>query len=250
MLPGRQHRNANQTGNRIDQRVPGARHRVPVGGEENDEQGDVQRGRLVERLIEAVERREHPAEDAVHLAAHEAAAQGKGEKAGDRQDLREQQTGGVRVEPATRRAEEERNAVKEVDQPVGNDRPREKRDLLLPGEGDHGNLAAARAEPGGQAVAGEEERRQNEQPDKRARPGVGAGRFARQALPAFPSHRRRASETVKIPQSSIHCSTLAKPAVRTSSSSSAWLRRRITHGCPPRWLVSVRAIISICGCHG
>ena len=29
-----------------------------------------------------------------------------------------------------------------------------------------------------------------------------------------------------------------------------YVRRRITQAAPPRWLVSVRAIISSCGCHG
>jgi hypothetical protein len=59
----------------------------------------------------------------------------------------------------------------------------------------------------------------------------------------------RATDTVKMPHRSISMPTFSKPARRTRSSISAWVRRRMIHGRPSRF-TRVRAIISSCGCHG
>ena len=104
---------------------------------------------------------------------------------------------------------------------------------------------ALRRRPVREAVGREEERAEESEPRERAAPWPWRS-FARAA-----SSRaiRRASDTVKMPHSSMRWSILRKPARATSWSSSACVRRRITHA-PPRWHVRPRAISSSCGCHG
>src|SRR5262245_10232380 len=103
---------------------------------------------------------------------------------------------------------------------------------MLPLEDHRAHVGPHARHPVGEAVAQEKEGSEEDQPSKRAPPRA-HGRGA---------HARAASDTVKMPQSSVHCSTLLNPARDTSWSISSWVRRRMTQGLPFRWLVSVRAM--------
>src|SRR5262249_33680246 len=195
---------------------------------------------------EAAERIEQRSPQAVGRRMLEREAQRHQDEARDSNELRCQQTLRVRVELATRRADEERNAVQEIDRPVGKYRPSPERYRAFPREHDRRHVGPLRREPVRKAVRQKEERAEEREPGKRAAPWP---RFARGSGGTGRHTTRWASETVKMPDSPTRCATLRKPAARTSWSSSCCVRRRMTHAVP-RWLVSARAISSSCGCQG
>ncbi len=137
--------------------MPSARDDAQIQFEQDDEQRDVQRRRLVVRLVETRQEIEEPAEDPVDLAPLQRATQREEQEAADGDQLRRQEAAGMRIELPARPAERQRQTVEQVDQPVGNDRPWQQRNPLFPVEPDEADVAALAADPGGEAVAGEEE---------------------------------------------------------------------------------------------
>ncbi len=243
VLVGGQHRERDEDGPTGEQRAAGAPEMGGIADPEDDQQRDVQRRRLIERFVEVRQRREHRAEHAAGRGAREAEAQREGEEAGDAQQLRQQQPPDVQGELPPGPADEQRHRVKGVDRPVGDDRPGEEGDVPLPAEGDRAHLGAPARQPVGKAVAGEEGGPEEGEPQRRRLPGPRRGAAAHPAT-------RSASETVKIPQASIFCSSLRKPAASTSWSISSWVRRRMIQGLPSRCEERTRAMSSSWGCHG
>ena len=61
---------------------------------------------------------------------------------------------------------EQRNGVEDIDQPIRHDGPGPEGDrVIFPGKHDHADIAALAGEPGGEAVAGEKEWAEKEQPE-------------------------------------------------------------------------------------
>ncbi|MCW0369422.1 hypothetical protein NB710_000359 [Xanthomonas sacchari] len=226
MLVGGQHRQADQREPAVQGQPRQPVQVLRIAHPQHHQQHDVQRRRLVERLVEAEQHREQPAEHALGRRPLETEAQRPQQEAAHRQQLRGEQTPRMRVQFDTRAADEERDHVEQVDRPVRDDGPRPERDLGFPGERQRRHGGATRGQRVGQAVAEEEERPQQRQPGQRPPPRP-RGRGAHGAI-------RCASDTVKMPHSSMRCSSLRKPAARTSSSISCWVRRRITQAAPPR----------------
>ena len=133
VLPGGQHGNSDEQRPTMHQQAPGAGQRQLLELEpDQDEQGDVQRRRLVVRLVEGTQGGEHGARQAVGRWAGEGEAQREGEKAGDGDHLRGEQALAVPVDGAGVAAAEEGQPVEEVDRPVGDDGPGAGRATAFP----------------------------------------------------------------------------------------------------------------------
>src|SRR3954471_2460363 len=247
VLIGGEHGDGDQGEPDVEDHAAGLPEMGGVAYPEDHQQGDVQRGGLIERFIEDRQRREQGAEEAVRHRPGEAEAQREGEEAGHAEELRREQPPAMYRKLPPGRADERRHGVEEVDRPVGEDRPGEEWDVALPIEGDRADAGAAAAQPVGEAVAGEEEGTEEGEPERRRLPWSRLGRLAQ---PSTPPASRSARETEKIPQRSIFCPSLRKPAADTSSSISPCVRRRMIHGWPSRWEASTRAMNSSCGCQG
>ncbi|ETD74488.1 hypothetical protein V527_27645 [Pseudomonas aeruginosa VRFPA06] len=243
VLPGGQHRQPDQREPAMQQPAPGAAGVARVADPEHYQQGDVQRRCLVVRFVEPHQHVEQPAEHAAQFRPFEGEAQGEQQEAGHRQHLGAEQAQAVGVQLALVPRQQQRQAVEQVDRPVRQDGPGPQRHPAFPVEDQAADVAALAGQPVGQAIAGEEERAEEQQPEHRP---LQYPRLARR-------HQRAtfcASDTLKMPHWSTRWVILRKPAAATSWSISAWVRRRITQAWPWRWLVSARAISSSCGCQG
>ena len=121
----------------------------------------------------------------------------------------------MRVELRLAGADEQRQRIEDVDRPVRHDRPGDERDRVLPGEDDRRrHRRAAAASQFAEAVGREEERVRGRRARRRrgatAAPPVRRGqRHRRRSAHAAPPIRS-ASDTVKMPHSSMRCSELAE----------------------------------------
>ena len=123
--------------------------------------------------------------------------------------------GSVGVELSLAGADEKRQSVEGVDRPIGNNGPGDERDQMLPVEHHRGDVIVLGGEPVRPAIGQVEERREEQEPSEPAPPGP---RFGRDALGRTDAQvlTRSASDTVKMPHSSMRCSILRKPAASTS----------------------------------
>src|SRR5712671_763955 len=177
--------------------------------------------KLVVGGIEAAERAEKCAERSGDVRPREAHAQREEKEAeGSSQDGGEDPPGKP-VELLPVPAKKEGPDEEEIERPIGKDHERDKGDLQLPACDDRGDVRP----PGGEGVAGavesDEEERAGRRADERGPPGSGAH-----------GARFLATATEKMPHSSMACSVFSKPASRTRSSISAWVRRRMIQGRP------------------
>src|SRR5579883_72850 len=148
-------------------------------------------------------------------------------------------------------ADEQRSGVEKIQGPIRNNRPWHKWNVMLPTEDKRRNLGAQTCYPVCESIGKEKERRKARQPECRERPGGLLDQvFSSCCNRGGHQWTLCAKATVKMPHSSVSWSILRKPARWTNWSSSACVRRRMIHGLPPRWLDSVRAISSSCGCQG
>jgi len=242
VLIGGQHRSADDDEQDIDHEAGCARDFARIQRPEDHRERDMQRRNLVEWLVEPHEHVEQRPERASGVGSIEGEAMGKRHEARDGDHLRGQQSPGVRVELAARRAKKERDAIQGIDDPVGHDRPWPEWNGALPIEHDGRHVGTKRGGPVGEPVGREEEWSEEREPGERALPGKPLA--CRGWRRARHEATRRASETVKMPHSSMRWSILRNPASLTSWSISACVRRRITHAAPPRWLVKARAMSS------
>ena len=259
VLPGRERRDAHEHEPRRE-RPP-----HPPPRQERDEhapqqrpQRDVQRRAQVVRPVEGVQRAEQGGVDVRREPVGDDGRPRAGVGQGDEQEAQPGEADRQRDPSAVARqvrpvaAGEERRDEQQVERPVRHDRPRQERDEPLDAHLQRRHGRAERGQPVGQVVDREEPRPPPPPPTRgRAgrRRGKGRGWWERASAWRRQSYTRRAAETVKMPQRSIRCVTFSKPAAATRRSISPWGRRRITHAAPSR-LVSTRAIISTCGCHG
>src|SRR5271169_1940506 len=166
----------------------------------------MQRGRLVERLVEGAERFEQEAGHTRRRWFWPGKTERYDDEAENGDNLRRQQAHGVPIEFLTRGAKEEGDGVEDIRRPIGNDRPSQERHLLFPGKGKFRDVGAQRSKPVRRAIAHIEERSKAGEPYHRA-PGrflrsrvAGAWRDRAQAAGAPASRRSRdANETVKMP---------------------------------------------------
>ena len=218
--------------------APGLALHVPGEHRPDDhQQRDVQRRRLVVRLVEAHQHIEQPAEQPSHFWPFEGEPQRPEQEATDADHLCREQRQGMPVHLLARAWQQEGQPVQQVNRPVGDDRPGPQRHAVLPAEHQAADITAAGGVGVHQPIAEEEERPQQQQPEHATPNQPGLTRWVH-------SRTRCARLTLKMPHSSMRWASLRKPAASTSWSISAWLRRRITHASPPRWLVRARAIIS------
>ena len=130
--------------------------------------------------------------------------------------------------------EEQRQRVEGVDRPVGNDRPGEERHRPFPIVDDAADMVALRSRPIGEAVGQVEHRRQEGEPQRGALGDDGEGcvscgprrsrclagfswaEATRQKSTHHAHHILSATDTVKMPNSSMRWSILRKPAFSTS----------------------------------
>ena len=213
MLIGGEHRNADQQRPAVDQDAYEAFCALGEAYPDDDEQADVQRRRLVVRQVEARQNVEHRAEHAIDRWPLESEMQREGEEARDGDDLRREQAQRMAVDLARRAAEQERQPVQKIDRPVGHDRPGNERNVPFPLEEDAANAGTRSRIPIRKAVAQEEKRSEQREPRQPAQPAlapalIGGARVHHAFL--------RASETVKMPHSSMRCSIFSKPAASTS----------------------------------
>ncbi len=124
----------------------------------------MQRGCLVERLVEAAEHVEQEARHAVRVRPHEDRLQGKGDEAENGDHLRDKITPRQPPHLLRRVANEERKRVEDVDRPVGHDRPGDEGNVPLPAEGEVRHVRAQRGQPVRRAVGKIEERREDGEP--------------------------------------------------------------------------------------
>jgi hypothetical protein len=82
----------------MERRLRNVRQMLRVEPPENDEERDVQRGRLVERLIEAGQRGKQNAGKAVSLRLLKREPERKQDEAGDRHDLRGEQAPAMSID--------------------------------------------------------------------------------------------------------------------------------------------------------
>lgn len=166
MLPGRQHRGADQEAPAVPERQEKATEPVAPMVPDDHQQGDVQRGRLVERFVEAAKHGKHEARQAGRFRPHERCGQREQDEAGDGDELRCEIAAGQAVDPLPVVVKQQRQAVEQVDRPVGHDGPGDERDAVFPGEHGAADIVAPRRQPVGEAIGQVEERRQERQPQR------------------------------------------------------------------------------------
>src|SRR3990170_3174665 len=209
---------------------------------DDGQEADVERGNKVVRLVEG-------------RGQAEGEPQGKEKEAGGRDQDREHDAPGEGLEVFAGAAEERGAGEEEVDGHIGDDQGGDEGNSSLPLEVERPDILPQGSQPVGAAVHHEEERPEEQHPEgprprllPLCRRGVLRVHAARPST-IGPSTRFRATETEKIPPSSISMRIFSNPAARTSSSSSACGRRRMTHGRPSR-LTRTRATSSTWGCTG
>ena len=129
---------------------------------DDDEQRDMQRRRLVERLVKAAEHGKQHSGQAIGLRPDEGHGQWEQDEAGNRDDLSGQVAAGEAVDSAGGRVDGKRQAVEQVDRPVGDDGPGEERHMSFPGKDDAADVRALRGERVCIAVGEVEERREDD----------------------------------------------------------------------------------------
>ena len=194
---------------------------LPVPVPQDHGQRDVQRRRLVERLVEAAQRVEQEGRRPLDRRLPEAEMQRPCDEAGAGHERGRDQPQRMSVERVPAAGQEQRQRVEDVDRPVQKDRPRPERHVPLPVEGHRRHVRPRGRPPVGEAVGCVEQRPQKHQPCGGALPGPLCQPGAHRSV-------RTASDTVKMPHSSIRWSILRKPAASTSWSIS-YLRAPAHH---------------------
>ncbi len=213
MLVGRQHGDSDQDSPGIDQPTPVARGMRGETVPDDDQQCDMQRGRLVIRLIEAGQGIEPQAEEPIDRRFVKTVLQREQYETGHSYQLCRQQSQCMPIHLTACAAQQKRQAVQQVDRPVGHDGPGPKWNLVLPAEHDAGRDLAIRSQLVGPSIADEEQRAEQREPGEAAPPLNDISLFAVHWVHAA---TRRARPTVKMPHSSMRCSIFSKPASRTS----------------------------------
>ncbi|MNT63148.1 hypothetical protein D3C72_2009360 [compost metagenome] len=131
-----------------------------VAHPQHHQQGDVQRGGLVERLVETGKYGKQPAEHTVQLGSLESEAQRPEQEATDSNHLGSEQAQGMTLEGLAAARQQQGKAVQQIDGPVGHDGPRPERHMLFPGKHQAADITALGGDPGGEAVRAEKQRRQ------------------------------------------------------------------------------------------
>ena len=153
VLVGSEHRGADEQAPDKPQRAQPRRQFRPVEAANNKGEDDVQRGHFVVSLIESGKRAEKRGEEAVANVFRPADLQREKQKTADGDSLRGEQLRNVAVLFVRTRAEEETEAVEEVERPVRDDGPRQEGDVVFPSLSDFRNVGAARGVMVGEAVA-------------------------------------------------------------------------------------------------
>ncbi len=225
MLIRGQHRHTDQCEPGMQQPAPHPAKMLRIAHPQHNQQHDVQRWRLIEGFVKTQQHREQPAEHAPGLGPHEAVAQRPQQKTRHADQLCAEQAQCMGVQLAAIAADKKRDRVARIDRPVRHDGPRPERHAVFPAEYHRRHLRRPPGQRVGQAVTEEEKRPQQRQPQR------GTTDWPRSAAHAS---TRCAIDTVKMPNASMRCATLRKPAASTRPSISCWLRRRITQATPSR----------------
>ena len=126
MLVGSEHRGADEQAPGKPQWTHPRRQFRPVEAANNEGEDDVQRGHFVVSLIESGKRAEKRGKEAIADVFRPADLQRKKQKTADSDGLCGEQLCNVAVLFARARAEEETEAVEEVERPVRDDGPRQE----------------------------------------------------------------------------------------------------------------------------
>jgi len=173
--------------------------------------------------------------------SRESEAQGSNQKTNSRNHDRGRDPPGIKTKLAFIKEKKRRANEEEIDREVGQDHPGNKRNRAFPLKIENADIMATDGDPETAAVDDQEKDGKRNGNTERLPSEVSWARFQ--------EHSRRATETVNIPQRSISIPHFWKPALPTSSSISAVVRRRMIQRSPFR-LRRTRAINSSCGCHG
>ena len=187
---------------------------------DHHQQADVQRGRLVEGLVEGAQRSEQGRKHADDVGLSAAKAQREQHEARHRDQLHGEQAQGKTIDRTRAATKQEGEPIEQVDRPVGHDCPWHEGDRPLPVVTDRGHLLKPRCPLVGGAIAEEEEGPQEQQPGDAA-PPLDCARIDHALVGAHGkcfahAGNLRATDTVKMPHSSMRCSIFSKPAEATS----------------------------------
>ena len=165
--------------------------------------------------IEAGQRGEQNAGKAVGRRLLKRELERKQNEADDRHDLRSEQAPAMDIELGPGCADEKRQTVEGVDRPIRNDGPVEKRKVPFPGEDDGADIVPLRRDDIRRSVGQIKKWRQKGEPADGA--ATDAARVPRrQRLGSAHEAMRSATDTVKMPHSSMRCSIFLNPAAATS----------------------------------
>ena len=139
---------------------------------DHDEKADVQRGSLIEGLVETTESGEELAEHAACDWTLERKAKRKRQKTGNGHELHGEQPLRVTIELTARRSHEHRDRVEKVDLPERNDRPGKERNRAFPAVDNGPDIRTTGSHRVRKSVAREEERTEECEPRDGATPGT------------------------------------------------------------------------------
>ena len=185
MLERRQNGRSDQHAPDVPRRRRNAAQPLPQMTPDDDGERDMQRRRLIERLVEAAKHIEHEARQAARLRPRETGGEREGEEATHGDGLRGEIARGQAVDARFAGVEEQRQRVEGVDRPVGNDRPGEERHRPFPIVDNAADMVALRSRPIGEAVGQVEHRRQEGEPQRGALGDDGEGCGCHAALAAL-----------------------------------------------------------------
>ncbi len=187
---------------------------------EDHQQRNMQGRRLVVRTVERAERREEKTGDAIGCRFRDGELQREDEETENGDELRGEDAPDMALQLGGVETEEEGQRVGEVDRPVWDDRPRQEGNALLPAEADCGYRALLRRRPIGEAIAEIEKPAAHREPEQRPSRVPGRSRRSLDGRRAGSGEAQGATLTarltVKMPQGSMRCSILRKPAAVTS----------------------------------
>ena len=175
-----------------------AAHLIP----DDDQERDMQRGRLIKGFVEAAKHIEHKTRKTSRCRFYESCGQRKSDEAENSDDLCRQIALCQPVDLFGAVIDEQRNRIKQIDRPIGNDAPRDKRNLAFPSESKVRHMTLLRCEPVGRTVGQVEKGGEKQKPKDRAtdhRPPRRSVKLRQMHFHAWPSPTRSAIETVKMP---------------------------------------------------
>ena len=175
MLVSGEHRKRNQQQPRQPQPAPALRQSRPIKAPHNQREHNMQRGRLIIRLVKRRQRSKQPARQPRRFRLRPTELQRPHHKTHHRNGLRQQQLRRIAAQFRAGAAQKKAQRIEKIQRPIRHNRPRPKRNLPLPGKRDFRHRRAHSGEPVGQAVGAVENHAHQQQMPQRfikARPAA------------------------------------------------------------------------------